>query len=126
MKGFNEREQFALSAAEGWLMLGCLAEAEQELEAIRAENLSQADVVCVRWAVIFRAKRWERAHAVAEMWCWTMPEALEAWIALANSTREFEGLEKAKQILLDTTRRFPRAWVVPYNLACYCSQSGEI
>src|SRR5688572_15811455 len=126
MKGFNERERFALSAAEGWLMLECPAEAEHELEAIRAENSGSSDVLCVRWAIQYRWKHWEEARSAAKLWCWTAPESLEAWMALANSTRESDGLAKAKQILLDLTRRFPSEWVVPYNLACYCSQLGEI
>jgi hypothetical protein len=126
MKELDERERFALSAAEGWLMLGCPAEAELELEAICAHNMNRSEVLCLRWAVSFHGKRWEDARSIAKVWCWTTPESLEAWIACANSTREFEGLAAAKQILLDIAERFPLDWVVPYNLACYCAQLGEI
>jgi len=126
MKGFNQRERFALSAAEGWLMLGCPVESERELEAIGSENFDRPEVLCLRWAIAFRLKRWKDARSVAEFWCWTAMDSLEAWMALANATRESDGLEKAKKLLLRTAAQFPCEWVIPYNLACYCTQLGEI
>ncbi len=56
----------------------------------------------------------------------TTPESIEAWIALANSTREVAGPGEAKAILIEVSRRFPAEWVVAYNLACYCAQLGAI
>ncbi|MCI0538351.1 MAG: hypothetical protein L0Z50_24350 [Verrucomicrobiales bacterium] len=126
MKGLDENERRALNAAEGWLILKCPAEAERELQAIRTEHLGDPEVLYVRWAVNFRWKRWEEACTVSRLWCQTTPELLEAWIALANSTRESMGLEQAKQVLVEISQRFSRHWVVPYNLACYCAQLGEI
>jgi hypothetical protein len=126
MKKFDHRERFALEAAEGWLMLGCANEAAKELDAVSTHHLNRPEVLCLRWAISFYGRRWEDARSIAKVWCWTTPESLEAWIALANATRESEGLLPAKQILLDVTKRFPLDWVVPYNLACYSSQLGEI
>ena len=34
------------------------------------------------------------------------------------------GLLQAKAILTAMEKRFPKVWLFPYNLACYCAQLG--
>ena len=36
------------------------------------------------------------------------------------------GVEKAKTVLLEAAKLFPTEWAVQYNLACYCSQLGQL
>ena len=36
------------------------------------------------------------------------------------------GVEKAKLLLDEAVKLFPTEWAVQYNLACYCSQLGQL
>ena len=36
------------------------------------------------------------------------------------------GIEKAKKVLEDAVGLFPKEWLIPYNLACYCAQLGQL
>ena len=70
MTEFSHKERFALSSAEGWLMLGCPAEAAEELKVIgHGSLLDSPQVLCVRWAISFRLKRWTEAQSIARLWC---------------------------------------------------------
>jgi len=62
----------------------------------------------------------EIAGALVEMF----PDEAKFWIWLAYSTRRKTGggIPDAKRILLVAEVKFPREYLFPYNLACYCSQ----
>ena len=36
------------------------------------------------------------------------------------------GIEKAKPVLLEAAKLFPDDGMIQYNLACYCSQLGQL
>src|SRR5580698_1949984 len=57
-----------------------------------------------------------------------LPEDAESWINLAVTTgRKTRGsIDEAKRILLVAAVKFPREYLIPYNLACYCAQLGEL
>ena len=46
-----------------------------------------------------------------------------AWRCAAGAG--LAGNAQAKELALGTTERFPKAWTVRYNLACYCAQLME-
>jgi hypothetical protein len=52
-----------------------------------------------------------------------------AWITLAYATRRKPGpgggIPQAKAILTPAQKRFPKEWLIPYNLACYECQLGN-
>src|ERR1035438_3361521 len=57
-----------------------------------------------------------------------MPEKHAAWISWAYATRRKTGggILEAKSILLEAERKFPGDWLIPYNLACYDCQLGNL
>jgi len=60
----------------------------------------------------------------------TMSESLPTnswgWIQLAFSLHELKRTEEAKNVLLSVVDKFPDESMIPYNLACYCCQLGEL
>jgi len=56
------------------------------------------------------------------------PDRASGWIHRAYSLRRTKngGIEKAKKMLEDAAGLFPKEWLIPYNLACYCAQLGQL
>ncbi len=126
MSTLTLEEKWTVRAAEGWLMLKAPCEAERELQRISPGQLEHPEVIHLYWGTLFALKRWAEATSLARAWSEREPDTVESWIALANSIRKYESIGHAKRILLKAMGRFPHCWIVPYNLACYCSQRTEL
>jgi Flp pilus assembly protein TadD len=117
-----------LRAVSGWIELGNLAEAELELGRIPVRRRQQPDVLEAEWLLAAARRDWARALTVAERLVSLAPDRANAWIHSAYSARRTEsgGLTYARLILLQALDRFPDESVIPYNLACYAAQLGEL
>jgi hypothetical protein len=125
--GFSREDQFHLQAASGWLGLKNYAEANHELDEIKPENRVHPAVLSLRYDIYAKAEKWDMASVVADALTRMMPDEPNGWICLAYSTRRKSGggIPKAKDILLKAEPKFPKIFLFPYNLACYCSQLSE-
>ena len=54
------------------------------------------------------------------------PDNMQWTISLAYATRRAYSIDVAMAILLDAQPKFPKEAAIPYNLACYYCQLGEI
>jgi len=54
------------------------------------------------------------------------PENVQWTISLAYATRRAYSIDTAMEILLNAQAKFPKEVAIPYNLACYYCQHGEI
>jgi len=54
------------------------------------------------------------------------PDNVQWAISLAYATRRAYSIDVAMEILLDAEAKFPREGAIPYNLACYYCQLGEM
>ena len=117
-----------LLAAQGWLELDNPSEAGEEIARISPENLEHPDVLEVRWAVCASGERWEAGLAVAETLLRAAPERASGWLHRAYALRRVKngGLQRAWEALLPCFDKFPKAEVIPYNLACYAAQMGRL
>ena len=115
-----------LSAAQGWLELGNWTEALAELEQIGPEWREHPDVLQVRWQVAVKAERWPEALAVAESLCRTAPDSPFGWIHRSYCLHELHRTQEAWDALFPLAERFPREWLISYNLACYACQLGNL
>ena len=113
-----------LNAAEGWLGLGDVVSASDELEAITPELRGHPAVLAVRYDVYAKGAKWDMAAEVADALVRMMPEQSASWICLAYSTRRRTGgsIPEAKEVLLRAAEKFPNEFLIRFNLACYCSQ----
>jgi predicted Zn-dependent protease len=128
IKPLDAPDYFHVQAAEGWLGLGDVESASHELREISPAEQTHPAVLEVRYQIYAKAKQWDFAVEVANDLIKVLPDESFAWISLAYATRRKTGgsIPEAKKILLATEPKFPRQYLFPYNLACYCSQLGEL
>lgn len=112
---------------KGYLGLGLLEAAGQELDAIAPAEQEAAAVLEVRAALHLDARQWALAAGAASRLTRAAPDDPQAWISWAYATRRFKGITAAEPILLEAEKRFGATCaLVHYNLACYRCQSGDV
>ncbi len=121
-------DSFHLLAAVGWLELGNHIEAGEELARIKPELWEEPDVLEIRWSVCAAGQSWDTASEVAELLVCKAPERSSGWIHRAYALRRAKGggLQKAWEALRPAFDNFPKASLIPYNLACYAAQFGKL
>lgn len=117
-----------LRAAEGWLELGSPAEAVAELAWIAPERQRHPDVLEVRWSLHARERQWDAALAVARQLVAGAPNRASGWLNHAYALRRATGggLPQAREALKPAVKQFPKEPVIPFNLACYACQLGQL
>ena len=115
-----------LRAAQGWLELGNWQEANEELEKIIPELRAHPAVLLLRCAAYARAKKWDYVLTVAETLVKIAPKEGQGWIQRSFALHEMKRTQEAFDLLLPAAKKFPKLWLVPYNLACYCTQLGRL
>jgi hypothetical protein len=124
MKKLSPPNSHHLKAAEGWLGLGNHIEANEELEKITPLLRVHPDVLEIRWQIYAKEKRWEACVDIARAMTKLAPSLPQGWLHLAYSVRRAKdgGVQAAWSILLPVAEKFPMAFEIPYNLACYAAQ----
>lgn len=115
-----------LRYACGYIDLGLLNEASDELEAIEFVDRFVPDVLQVRVTLHMEAKHWELVVGAAQQLVAKRPESEQGWISWAYALRELNRLAEAKAVLLDAeSRHGGTSATLHYNLACYHCLLGE-
>lgn len=115
-------------AAEGWLELNLPAEAEAELAQLSPRAKSHPLVLQALWQLHAHQCQWALAHTVAESLVQAFPGDATGWVHRAYAARRMEGggLQAAWDALRPAVELFPEESIIPYNLACYACQLGEL
>ena len=113
-------------AAVGYVELGMFEDANDQLEKIDPFNRAAPEVLAVRLAIYRGLEKWEAMEQIAKRLKEFEPDNVQWTISLAYATRRAYSIEIAMEILLSAEAKFPREAAIPYNLACYYSQRGEI
>lgn len=121
-------DAFALSAALGWLELGNPTEALVELERVTPANQSHPGVLEVRFAVHAKLRDWPQAFSVASELVRVVPDNASGWLHRAYALRRLPngGLAPAWDALLPAADMFKNESIIPFNLACYACQMGQL
>lgn len=115
-----------IESATGYLALGMLNEASDELEAIEGEDRLSPEVMALRCDLYMAAKQWDLLVAVSHELTRQRPELPKGWIYWAYALRELNRVPVAKWVLLEAERiHGKKCGLVNYNLACYCCLLGE-
>lgn len=117
-----------LNAALGWLGLGLPADAQTELDRLPVELRTHPIALEAQFAVHAEQQAWDMAFVVADTTVRLHPELPGGWIHRAYAARRKPGgsLEEAFAALLPAFDKFPDESVIPYNLACYRAQQGDL
>ena len=126
MSSLEPPDNHFLNAADGWLMLGNAEEARREFEQMRTEARAHPDALDFEWRWLAHEKRWEEAVDVAQRLVERFPSRADAWIHRSFSLHELRRTQEAFDLLLPALKKFPRETTIPYNLACYTSQLGDL
>jgi tetratricopeptide (TPR) repeat protein len=121
-------DSFHLSAAIGWFELGNHLEANEELEKIVPTLRASIEVLSVRLEIYKHAKKWAEVYTIAETLMQQQPQVEGHWLNMAYAARRKKGgsIEEARAILQKAFGRFPKAWLISFNLSCYESQLGNL
>ena len=115
-----------LSAAEGWLELGNVTEAMMELASIPADLQDHYEVLHLRWHVHNRLRDWDSCLVIGQKMLDLNPNRPQSWINHGNALFYLGRFNDAYELLLPALEKFPEDEAIPYNLACYRCQSGDL
>lgn len=126
----SEREQIlfrkALTYANGYRELGMFDDAIQELENLGAAYAQRVEYQQMQLAVLMEAKRWDQALPIAHTLAANHESDPGNFVNLAYVTRRANGIEGARIILENASKRFPREAIIHYNLGCYACCSNDL
>ena len=106
--------------------LGDLQSALTELEFISESYRGHYDVLQVRWHIHNRMEDWETCLVVSLQMIESNPELPQGWINHGNGLFYMRRYQEAYDALSPVFKRFPHDEAIPYNLACYKCQSGDL
>jgi predicted Zn-dependent protease len=128
MEQLPHPDNLHLEAALGWLMLGDPASAKEELAKLTPASREKPDVLEVEWSLHAATNSWASAYEAAERLVRQAPSRSYGWIHRAYAARRMPGggLAQAWDALRPAAEKFPKVFLIPYNLACYAAQMGRL
>jgi Flp pilus assembly protein TadD len=115
-----------VQAAAGWLELGNPTEAAVELNQVSQKHARHPDVLEIRWRLCAAKLDWKEALEVAQAVTQVAPERPSGWIHQSYSLHELKRTNEARDVLSPLAKKFPKEFIIPYNLACYACATGDL
>jgi predicted Zn-dependent protease len=115
-----------LDAAVGWLELGNPREALAELGQIAPDLKDDPQVLEAKWQIFARTDSWDKSLPIAQTFCQVAPGLPQGWLHQAVSLYRLNRTQEAWDLLLPMAKKFPKSWIVPYDLACYACQLNKM
>ena len=125
-KLLTQPDLFHLNAASGWLGLGDLVSANDELKQISTAMRKHPAVLLAQCEIFFAAKQWTPLLAMTGTLLQQFPKLDFIWINRSYALHELNRTQEAFDALLPAAKKFPKEWLIRYNLACYSSQLGQV
>jgi Flp pilus assembly protein TadD len=118
--------QRRLLHARGYIGLGLLGDAENELVLAERSGAERDAVSAVRMLLLHEREDWPAVRALAQSLIARGDADAGAWISCAYATRRTESLAAAEAVLLEAERLFPEEPTIQFNLGCYACQRGDL
>jgi tetratricopeptide (TPR) repeat protein len=115
-----------LNAAEGWFELGNHPEALSELNLVSTAEQGRVEILGLRWSISAQLKLWEDCVGIAASIIELAPKNVFGWIHRSYALHELKRTSEARDLLQPALKRFPKNETIPYNLACYECQLGDV
>jgi predicted Zn-dependent protease len=128
MTDLDFKSAHQLNAVLGWLELGNVKEAREELDRIGPEVQERPDLLEVRWILDARQEDWPAALKTAERLQRVAPNDAAGWLHRAYALRRLPNgsVQESAEILRPAAEKFPAEPTIPYNLACYECVQGNL
>lgn len=117
----DRRVQYAL----GYISLGLLDQASDELESVSFDQRFAPAVVRARLELHMASSHWDVVVSFASDFAPAHPNELLPWVHWAYALRELNRVAEARDVLLRAEALHDRA-IIHYNLACYYCLLGDI
>ena len=115
-----------IQAAIGFLELGMVVEANDEIESLAPELKNSSAILGIRLEIYRASEKWELMEVVArELWKRHKDQPL-FWNHLAFAVRRSTSLESASAILSEALVKFPVDSLTLFNMGCYECQLGDL
>lgn len=108
-----------LEAANGWLELGNIVEAANELEQITPLDRVHPDVLHLRWQIYAKAGKWDVCLDIGRAMTKFAPDLVQGWVNLGNALFYMKRYGEAFDALYPALELFPQNAIIRFNLACY-------
>ena len=115
-----------LEAAVGYLQLGLLEDANEEIEQLASAEKTSPGVLRLRAAIYMQMNSWDLLREVAGFLVENIPQDSQHWIWHAYATRRVTSINEAEEILLRAVESHPQEAMIHFNLACYAAQTGKL
>ncbi len=115
-----------INAVQGWLGLGDVQSAALELEELPQAFQAHPLALKTRARVLMASKDWDGLVDVSRNLLLQNPNQQQAWVDRSYALHEMKRTQEAFEALRPAMEFFPTSWVIPYNLACYCAQTGRL
>jgi len=115
-----------VQAAAGWLELGNPSEAAAELNQLSPRFARHPDVLEIRWRLCAAEHAWVEALEVAQAVTQVAPDRPSGWIHQSYCLHELKRTSEARDVLRPLAKKFPKEFIIPYNLACYACATGDL
>lgn len=122
----TDSDKTHLMFSQGWLELGDLLSARQELENIELAHRDHPDVLNLKWDISNQAHSHPDAIEVARLLTRNNPHAFEGWWKLSYSLHELKRTQEAYENLSSVQDQFGGEWLLHYNLACYLARLSRL
>lgn len=115
-----------LLASQGWLELGNVVEALNELKGIQPGFKKNPEVLKMHWEISAAAKKWDSCVQIAKGFSRLYADDWFGYIRHSFALHELKRTKEAKDVLEEVLDDFSDEYLFSYNLACYCAQLGEL
>jgi Tfp pilus assembly protein PilF len=119
------RTERRLQRVEGYLLLGMVRDAAQELDRI-PEQESSTTVLRYRMEVLQALEKWSELERISATVVRAHPEDPGAWIIWAYAARRATSIAAAETILRQAELRHPKEATIQFNLGCYACVQGNL
>ncbi len=115
-----------LEHASGYLALGMVKEATEEIALIPPKDWALPEVLAVRIELHMARKEWDMVVDFGEQLARRQPEDEHGWISWAFALRERNMIATAKAVLLEAEPiHGKKSALIHYNLSCYFCLLGD-
>lgn len=121
-----DEARWGVQRADGYMDLRMWEQAACELDRVDRKHHASFPFRHCRLRLAIEIKDWKESARLAKALHGQAPEEPETWIELAYVARRAEGVDAARQILSRALTRFPKVAIIPFNLACYECQLGDM
>jgi predicted Zn-dependent protease len=111
--------------AQGYVELGMLAEAHQELDRLRPSIQEKPEFLECRLFLYMQERRWEECARLCEQLRHSAPLAATGYLQGAYCLHELGRTAEAREVLLTGPEELRSHALFYYNLACYEAVLGE-